>query len=178
MPHRMLPQSHQQNGFTLIELVMVMVIVAIVAATGASTLSNSVLAWQVAPDVVDTLSKLRTTLTRAERELRETRRDPGAPANYDIATMTSSQFSFTKSDGTDLTFTIAPPLITLEYSSPAVTSVLVDQVSSGSFQYFQLDGSSSAISSSDVAFVELQLDLANGNNIYRQLVRVGLRNQQ
>ncbi|MBL4623331.1 MAG: prepilin-type N-terminal cleavage/methylation domain-containing protein [Immundisolibacteraceae bacterium] len=170
-------RSNQQTGFTLIELIMVMVIVSIIAATGASTMANGVLAWRVAPDLVDTLSKLRASLTRAERELRETRRDPSASSSYDIASMTSSQFSFTKTDGTGVIFSIAPPLITIDYSSPAVTSVLVDQVSRASFLYFQQDGSSSATSSSDIAFVELQLNLANGSNIYPQLIRVGLRNQ-
>ena len=174
---RPLTRTGQQTGFTLIELIMVMVIISIVGITGANTLSSSILAWQVAPDVVDTLSKLRSTMTRVERELRETRRNPASTASYDISTMTSSQLSFTKADGTSVMFTIAPPLISLDYSNPAVHSVLVDQVSSASFSYFQQDGNSSATSSNDITFVELQVNLVNNSNSYPQLVRVGLRNQ-
>ena len=165
-----------ESGFTLIEMILVIIIVTIIAASGATTLTNSVLAWRVAPDVVDTLSKLRGATERVQREVRETRRNPAATASYDITAMTASQFSFTKSDGTDVGFSIAPPLVNINYSDPATTSVLINQVNSASFSYFQLDGSS-ATNNSDIAFVEFAIELTNGGNSYPQLIRVGLRNQ-
>ena len=170
-------QMHSQSGFTLIEMVMAIVIIAIIGVTGATTLSNSVLAWREAPDVVDTLSKLRGSLERVEREVREMRRDPLTPANYDVTLLTASQLDFTKSDGTNVIFTIAPPTVNIEYSTPAVASVLVDQVNTAVFTFFQQDGTTSATGGADLAFVELQLELTESGNSYAQMIRVALRNQ-
>lgn len=173
------PPAGSQRGATLLELVMVILIVGILAAAGSIMLVKGVEAYSVTEESIDTLSKLRYATERAAREMREVRRNPATPTDYDIATRTAGTFRFTKTDGTTVTLTASPPLLTVAYSSPAVTATLTDEVSSAAFSYFQADGTTAATGNADIAFVELNLTLTSalGNN-YSQRTRVALRNRQ
>lgn len=168
-----------QLGSTLIELIMVIVIVGILAAAGSAILVKGVEAYSATEESIDTLSKLRYATERAAREMREVRRTPATPSDYEIATRTTSTFAFTKSDGVTVTLTASPPLLTLAYSSPAVTATLANEVSSAAFSYYQADGVTPASSNADIAFAELNLTLTSalGGN-YSQRTRVALRNKQ
>lgn len=173
------PPAASQRGATLIELIMVILIVGILAAAGSAMLIKGVEAYGATEESLDTLSKLRYATERAAREMREVRRKPATPAEYDIATRTAGTFKFTKTDGTTVTLTVSPPLLTVAYDSPAVTATLTDEVSSAAFSYFQADGTTAATSNADIVFVELSLALTSalGNN-YSQRTRVALRNKQ
>jgi prepilin-type N-terminal cleavage/methylation domain-containing protein len=165
------------KGFTLLEMVIVLTMLALMAAIAGPYLSNGVRAFNDSASAVHTLSKLRVASERLVRELREVRRNPSAPANYDI-TVGAMPLVFTKTDGETVTVNSAAPLLTLAYNSVAGGSpyALTDQVSSLTFSYLQNDGSS-ATGSNDVAFVEFELILTHAGNDYRQRTRVALRNQ-
>jgi MSHA biogenesis protein MshO len=168
----------RQLGFTLIEMIISMVVLALLGAAAGYGLTGGALAFSGNADVLHTLGNLRYASERMAREVREIRRDPVTPASYDISTMTATTLAFTRSDGTAVTLTGAPPLLTLSYASPAGTYTLTDEVSSLSFAYYQADGSTAATGNTDVAFIEFDLVLTRNGNNYPQRTRVALRNRQ
>ena len=168
----------RQQGFTLMELIIGLVVLAVLGAAAGYGLANGALAFVNTTDAVHTLGKLRYASERMAREIREIRRDPVAPSLYDISTMAPTVLAFTKTDGTDVTLSGAPPLATLSYSSPAGTYVLTDEVGTLSFAYYQADGSTPATGDWDLAFVEFELILTRSGNSYPQRSRVALRNRQ
>jgi prepilin-type N-terminal cleavage/methylation domain-containing protein len=168
----------RQHGFTLIEMIIVMVILSLLGAAAGYGLTGGVLAFSSSADSVHTLANLRYASERMTRELREIRRDPVTPAVYDISTMNAGTLAFTKSDGTGVTLSSTPPLVTLAYTSPAVTAALTDQVSTLAFAYYLADGVTAASGNGDVAFIEFELVLTRAGNSYPQKTRVALRNLQ
>ena len=168
----------RQRGFTLIEIIISLVILSLLGAAAGRGLTGGALAFSNTTDSVHTLSKLRYATERITREIREIRRDLAAPAAYDISTMTASTLAFTRTDGTRVTLTGTPPLLTLAYSGIAGSPVLTDQLGSLGFDYYQADGSTTATGTGDVAFIEFELVLTQSGNNYPQRNRVALRNQQ
>lgn len=168
----------RQQGFTLIELIISLVILGLVGAVAGYGLVNGTLAFNSSADAVHIQSKLRYASERMAREIREIRRDTVTATQYDISTMTASTLAFTKSDGTGVTLNSTPPLVTLAYSTPAGTPTLSNAVSSLGFVYLQADGVTAATGNTDVAFVEFELVLSRAGNTYPQHSRVALRNRQ
>jgi len=167
----------QQTGYTLIEMIIAIVILGLLGAAAGYGLQNGALAFVNTTDAVHTLGKLRPASERLAREIREIRRDPLTPAVYDIATMNTTTLTFTRADGTGVTLSSAPPLVTLAYSAPTGIHTLTDTVSSLTFAYYQADGVTPATGSGDVAFVEFELVLSQNGNTYPQRTRVALRNR-
>ncbi len=168
----------RQQGFTLMETVVGLVVLAVLGAAAGYGLANGALAFVNSTDAVHTLGKLRYASERMAREIREIRRDPVTPALYDVSTMAPTTLAFTKTDGTSVTLNSAAPLATLSYSSPAGTHVLTDEVGTLTFAYYQADGSTAATGDWDLAFVEFELVLTRDGNSYPQRSRVALRNRQ
>ncbi len=164
------------GGFTLIEMTMVIVILGVLAAATAPLLTNSFQAYETNQTNLVTLSKLRYATERIAREIREVNFNG---TNYQIGTMTGTTLSFTKNDAasTVVTVTSAPPLVTLQYSTPAMTATLTDQVSSLQFQYFDINDAATA-SNVNVAYVDVVLTLTDPNSgAAVQRTRIALRNR-
>lgn len=168
----------RQHGFTLLEMIISLVILALLGAAAGYGLTGGARAFSGNADTLHTLGKLRYASERVARELRELRRNTVSPSSYDITAMTGTTLAFTKRDGTGVTLSGTPPLLTLAYSTPAGTYTLTDEVSSASFAYYQADGSTAATGSTDLAFVEFSLVLNRNGNSYPQRTRVALRNRQ
>lgn len=168
----------RKNGFTLVEMVLALTVLAILAAVTGPYLSRGAEAYNTSAAAVDTLGKIRSASERIVREIREIRRLPSG--FYDVS-VGVNPLVFTKNDGETVTINTAVPLVALSYSSvPGVTPTLTDEVSSLTFSYWQSDGVTSATGSDNVAFIEFELVLDPGTpgNPYSQRTRVALRNQQ
>jgi len=134
----------RQDGFTLIEMIISLVVLSLLGAAAGYGLTGGALAF----------------------------------SSSDISTMNPGTLGFTKRDGTGVTLTSTPPLVTLAYTSPAGSHTLTNQVSSLAFAYYQSDGTTAATGNGDVAFIEFELVLTRDGNNYPQRSRVALRNQQ
>ncbi|MHB8348586.1 MAG: PilW family protein [Acidiferrobacterales bacterium] len=166
-----------QRGFSLIELVMVIVLMGIIAVAATPVLLSGVQTFHVTSVSLDTLSKLRYATARMAREIREIRRNPANTADYDISTMTATTLAFTKTDGTLVTLSASPPDVMLAYSTPAASAVLTDQVSRFAFSYLEIDGVTPATGAATVAFIRIDLTLTQNGESYSQTTWVSLRNQ-
>jgi len=167
----------RQHGFTLLEMIISLVILALLGASAGYGLRGGALAFTGNADTLHTLGKLRYASERMAREIREIRRDTVTPAYYDITVMTGTMLSFTKRDGTGVTLSGAPPVLTLAYTTPGGTQTLTDEVASLAFAYYQADGSTAATGTADVAFIGFDLVLNRNGNSYPQRTRVALRNR-
>ncbi len=162
----------------MIEMIISLVILAVLGTTAGYGLTGGVLAFSDNSDVLQTLGKLRYASERMAREVREIRRDTVNPISFDITTMTATTLSFTRGNGTVVTLTANPPLLTLAYDVPVGTWTLTDEINSMQFAYFQNDGSTTATNNADVAFIEFNLELSRAGKLYPQRTRVALRNRQ
>jgi prepilin-type N-terminal cleavage/methylation domain-containing protein len=167
-----------ENGFTLVEMVAALTVLALLAAIVGPLLSNGARAYNDSAAAIHTLSKVRFASERLVREIREVS-NTGA---YDILTSVASPNStlrFIKTDTETVTISSAPPLLTMAYDSVSAANpyTLSDELSSITFRYWQSDGSTPASNNTDIAFIEFELVLAHGGNNYAQRSRIALRNR-
>lgn len=167
-----------QAGVTLIELVIVLVAIATLAAFLYPVLVHALNAYDASSAAFHAATKGRYALERAAREMREVRRNPADASRYDIGTMTATQFAFTRTDGVTVTLACSGANFSAQYSSPPLTATLSDQLTGCGFAYFQQNGASAATGPADVRFVEASLVLVQGSGTYSNRVRVALRNPQ
>ena len=86
------------RGFSLLELIMVMVVLGIVAAVAAPFLSASFQSYFIGKDISETDSQARVALERLSRELRSVR----TPA--DLIITSGGDISFTDVDGNSIRY--------------------------------------------------------------------------
>ena len=170
----------RNGGFTLVELVATLILLALLASFALPYLGNAARAYNDTARSLQTIGKLRYAGERIARELREIRRVPGG--GFDIITPVSApgnHIQFVKSDGARVSLDDAAPVATLAYDSVAGETpfTLTDQLTALTFNYYARDGVTRATSASDVAFIEFELVLDNGSE-YSQRSRIALRNRR
>jgi len=182
-----------QSGFTLVEMVMVILVVGMLAVTLASLLSSGVGAFMAGSEVSDTLSSLRLSSERIARELRTVRRDPAAMTDFDFLSRTATSVQFRRLENNHVTVTTVTidsngANLRIAYNTPAGTFTLSDQLDTASLSppggfalsYLQQNGVTNAgANDALVAFVDIELSLRDSNgNSYPQRSRIALRNRQ
>ena len=164
-------------GFTLIEMIMVLVIVGVLAASAAPIFSQGLTAARLTTENLRTLAKLRYATERLAREIRQVNYNAGA---YDITTLSATSLVFAKNDALNPTVSISVSgaNLVLGYSNPAVSAVLTDEISSFTLAYYDSFGAVTA-SNTNVAFIEITLALQNPTTgaSFSQRTRVALRDQ-
>jgi prepilin-type N-terminal cleavage/methylation domain-containing protein len=164
------------EGFSLIELVMVIVILGILAAFVGPVLFNAMRSYEGVQSGGETQAKMRYAIERMSRELREVRRQATDATFLDITSMTASSIAFFKTDGTRVVINVAGNQLNLAYSTLA--GMLTDQVGSFSLAYFQQNASTVAATAASISFVQISMTLSEGTNLFPARVRVDLKNPQ
>ena len=171
-------KAGRSAGFTLIEMIMAIVVIGVLAATSAPLLLSTFRAYETNQTNLVTLSMLRYATERMAREIREVRYTGG---NY-LIVMGATTLQFTKNDavGTVVTITGASPLVTLQYSVPAMTAILTDQVAANGlqFEYFDINNNV-GVTTANVAYVDVVLTLTDPSSVLPavQRTRIALRNR-
>jgi prepilin-type N-terminal cleavage/methylation domain-containing protein len=166
-----------ERGWTLIELIMVMLILGILAVFVGPVLLNAVKAYDRTQATVATYGKMRYAMERMAREIAAVRRNPANTTAFDISSMTPTNFTFIKEDGTEVTLTTAGTNLNLTYTGTG-TGVLADRVSALNFAYFRHDGATAAANATELEFVQVAMTISDGTTSYANRVRVSLRNVQ
>lgn len=173
------------RGFSLIELVLVVVILGTIAAFVGPMLSTALEAYDTTEASTATYGKMRYALERMAREIREVRRSTADTANFDISAMTATTLTFVKNDAQQVTIAYPAGSGTVTVNYVAVASgVLTDRVNEApaapcvtGFRYFQ-QGNVLGATAATVSAVEIGLTLREGTNDYCNRVRVDLRTPQ
>jgi len=153
-PSRRNPGSRRSAcGFSLVELVTVIIILGIVASGGALIMSRGFNVYFAGRDITRADWNGRLALERMTRDLREVR----APA--DITTMTATQIAYTDIFGSAVSYTRAGTTLTRN-GTP-----LANNISAFNLSYLQRNGQSAAASASAVYYITVSAVATSYNNI-------------
>jgi len=174
------------EGFTLAELIMVIVILGILGAFIGPVVYNAIRSYDSIQKSTNTNAKLRYAMERIAREMRDVRRQITDSVALDIPSMTASSMAFFKTDGTRVVLNGVGNVVNLGYSivaNPAystLTGMLIDRVQAGSFSlaYFEQGGTTLTASAASLSFVQVSMTLTDGAVMVPARLRVDLRNPQ
>ena len=195
------PALSHHRGFSLIELIVVILLLGLLAAGGSSMISDSFRTVGLLDAGKSSQAEARFVLERLAREIREAKYCVGTGCegvvsgvtSYCVVTQSASRLVFYKRDsastdrsscrsGTTLiTLDYTPPSLKLAYGALSVANPLIslsDRVGAFGLTYYRCDGSTLAVDNSYVCFVQIALridDPLSGQQT-QQRVRVALRN--
>jgi len=137
--------SNQKNrrGFTLVELLIVIVITGILAALGSKMLASGFTAYVTARDLGKADWQGLIAIERLSRELRTIR----SATNSDLSMNPSTRITFVDNDGNSISYTLSGTTL-MRNSEP-----LADGISGLSFNYIQNDGKTTAANAVQVAYI-------------------------
>jgi prepilin-type N-terminal cleavage/methylation domain-containing protein len=142
--------SKKTVGFTLIELVLVIMLVSIVAVIGSVVLGQGMHAFVDFQNITDADWQIRVALETMTREIRNIR------YSSDITVASATQLSFVDNNGKSVSFSLSGNTL-MENSQ-----VLADGISSMTFTYYN-SALSITTTPSAVVLVELQITFTKNN---------------
>lgn len=163
------------RGWTLIEVILVIVIIGIIAVFVGPLLISAVKAYDRTQTTVNTYAKMRYAMERMAREIAAVRRNPADTTAFDISAMTASSMQFFKEDGTEVSIAAAGGNITLTYVGTGA-GTLTDSLVSLALAYYRHDGATAAANARELEFVEIGMTLSDGTTSYANRQRIALRN--
>lgn len=161
----MRPYSNQR-GFTLIEMIMVIILISIIASVAAMIILEGAKSYQKEVSFSDIHNQGRLAIERMAREIRLIRSATAA----DISTMTATNIVFNDVNGTNIQFSFAGNTISRSGNT------LANNVQSLAFSYYQQDGTTVAGSATLVWYVQIDLTTVNAGETLLLRVRVHPRN--
>ncbi len=150
----MMTLRRKQGGFSLVELILVIIILSIIAAVGSRMLGNGFNAYFSGRDLIDAEWQGRYAMQRISRELREVR-----SATAGDLVISANQISFTDNSANVITYVLSGTTLTRN-GQP-----LADGVSGLAFNYIQADGITTAAAATDVSYISVGINISlNGSN--------------
>ena len=156
----------KEQGFTLIEIIIVIIVVGIVSVIISSMLLGVVKAWTFKFNRNDILWDGRLALGRMTREIRTVK------DSTSVTTATSSQFRFTDTGNKDITYNLSST--NLNRTENGTANLLAENVSGLTFTYYNssdvvIPSPEVSPSATDIRRVRISLTLTkNGQNVYLQ----------
>jgi prepilin-type N-terminal cleavage/methylation domain-containing protein len=172
----MMKNPFRCRGFSLVELIVVIVLLGLLSAVGANMLSDTMLTAYTVTNNQASGSAARYAAERITREIRET---PFAALGYNITTMSATTYTFTRDDGVVVTIRFNAGAVTILYTGTAAAQTLVSGVSAFTLEYLDVLGGS-VTTAEDVRVVRLTMTVVNAKtsepDYFR--TRIFLRNAQ
>jgi len=154
----------KEKGFTLIEVIIVIIVVGIISVIIGSMLLGVVKAWTFKFNRNDILWDGRLAINRITREIREVRNTTS------VITASSSQFRFINTGNVNITYSLSST--NLNRTENGTTNLLASNVSALTFTYYNASGTSIPAptvspSATNIRRVRISLTLTkNGQNVY------------
>lgn len=156
-----------EAGFSLIELIIVVVILAILSIGFGQFLSKSVDGWSWTEDQADNSASARLALDRVAREVSAM---PKPATN--VTTMTATTLAFTGVDGSARSFswsgTKGAPF---NYALAGTSHPLVTAADSVAFSYLDASGNATAAAAS---LWRVSATIVTGSGTHRTIYRTGI----
>lgn len=156
------------RGFSLAEMVVVIVLVGIVFAIGATLLGRVFTSFFATRDITDAEWQGLVALERLSRELREVR----SPSELTISP--SNRIMFTNLDGDRVEYYVSGTALMRSTGNTEMT--LADDIAGLNFFYLNSDGTTTATSAATVSYITVRLQVtknlsAVGEN-YSETLRI------
>lgn len=146
-------------GFSLVELVIVIIVLGIVASSGALVISRSFNAYFAGRDMTRADWQGRLALERMTRDLRDVRTATAS----DITTMTATQITYNDTLNNNVIYNMSGT--TLMRTQSGVATGLADNISALNLSYLQKNGKSAAATAVQVCYITAQVTTTSYNNI-------------
>ena len=145
------------RGFSLMELVVVIMLMGILFSAGAVLLGKVFTSYFTARDITDAQWQGLVALERMTRELRLARSATAA----DLAISTSTQIAFTDINGDAIAYSLNGTALTR--SSGGASLALADKMSTLNFFYLQGDGQTTAATAANVSYITVRIRVVDGD---------------
>jgi len=160
-------RRRRERGWTLIEMVMVVVVFSIVATIGARLMSTMFLSYFTARDITSSDAQARVAFERMTRELRQIRTATAA----DLDPASAAQVRFIDSDGNGVCFyrDAATNRLMRSADGPATAcgttlpQPLSDFVAGLNFVYYVNDGRTTTATATAVYYVTVRVNVQDNN---------------
>lgn len=153
----------KQKGFTLIELIMVIVLLGIIAIVSSRVLIQGLNAFITGQNVVEANWQGQLALERMTRDIRALR----SPS--DISTATASQLVFTDTTGTTITYALSGTTLTRNGQA------LANGIAGFTLSYFDRNGGGSP-ATANIRYITIDLNITEDNANYSVTTSVYPRN--
>ena len=153
----------KNKGFTLIEMIVVIVLISIIAVVSSKMLASGLNAYLTEKYIIDAGSQARLALERMVRDIRAIR----SPS--DLTTATATQLVFVDVNGVTNTYTLSGATLTRN------GQVLAEGISSLTFSYFDNNGASTAVLA-NINYVTILLNINLQNVVFSIRTSVYPRN--
>ena len=160
-------KRHSNQGWTLIELLTVIIILAVVGTVGARLMSSMFRSYFTARDITSSDAQARVAFERMTRELRQIR----SPTATDLDVASTAQVRFIDMDGNGVCFYRDAANNRLMRSADGPTSAcgttsaqpLSDFVSNLFFRYYTTDGNTTTAVPAAVYYLTVHVDVQDND---------------
>ena len=156
-----------QEGFTLLEMVMVILILGIIIAMSSALLSQGLSGFSEGEDIINANWQGQIAMERMTRDILAIR----SPVS--ITTITAGNFAFTDIDNNTISYSLSGTNLTLTQNGSSVT--LAQGVQSLTFSYFDENGLSTATASL-VHMIRVSLNITQNGAAYTLTTAIYPRN--
>lgn len=158
----------KQYGFSLIELVIVMVMLGIIAAMSSLLLSQGFNAFFSSANILDANWQGQLAIQRMARDIQLIR----SPA--DISTATASQLTFTDMNNNSISYTLSSSNLNL--TKGINTQTLAVGINSLTFTYYDQNGATPPATTAATRYIKIALVITQNNTNYTLTTAIYPRN--
>lgn len=157
----------QYQGFTLIEIVIVILILGIIIGMSSSLLSQGLASFSAGENIANASWQGQLAIERLSQDIRLIR------SNTDVTTLGANNFAFTDVDGNTISYALSGTSLNLTQNGNAET--LADGVQSLAFNYFDKNGAVTATTTL-VRYIQITLNITKNNVNYSITTAIYPRN--